>query len=117
MRANASAPDKTFPLKSKHYIQISLSLSCLSIAITLFINMLIAREFIRSTGKTRALFGMKEVYQFGYQYYVVIPGLISLIIALLSLRKSGWQRKVIFTIILSLAATGIVFMRIWRLFV
>jgi hypothetical protein len=70
-----------------------------------------------ATGKTRALFGLTELLQFGYQYYVVITGAVSLILSVLSIKSNKNQNKKSIALVLSIAAITIVFIRIWRLFV
>jgi len=63
------------------------------------------------------LFGIKELLQFGYQNYVVIPGLISFALSLFALKKTKQKRLIYISILLSVIAIVIVFGRIWRLFV
>jgi hypothetical protein len=104
-------------VKKSNYLKVSISLSIISIALSLLINIIIAKEYLRVDGKTRALFGIKELYQFGYQYYVVILGIVSLIIAILSIRGNNQRGKVLTAILLSLFALIAVFARMWRLFV
>lgn len=54
-------------LKINRYI-VSIALSLISIAITIIINLKIANAYLESDGKTKALFGLIEFLQFGYQY-------------------------------------------------
>ena len=103
--------------KKSNYLRVSISLSLISILLSLLINISIANEYLRVDGKTRALFGIKELYQFGYQYYVVILGIVSLTIAILCIRGNSQRGKVLTAILLSLFALVVVFARIWRLFV
>jgi len=78
MRMSSSMISKTvFQLKKSRYLKISISLSLISISLSVFINIQLAREYSISDGKTRALFGIKELLQFGYQYYVCILGVES----------------------------------------
>ena len=95
----------------------SILISIVSIATTLFINIQIAARYIRSDGKTKALFGIIELLQFGYQYYVVLLGIVALILAIVGLRKDIPGNKKIIALFLSLIAVSIVFVRLWRLFV
>lgn len=101
----------------KRYTSISIFLSVVSISLTLFINIQIAKEYLRVDRKTQILFGLTEQLQFGYQYYVVIIGTAALILALLSLRTAGKKTRTVVAIMLSTVAIALVFMRIWRLFV
>ena len=108
---------KIILVKRNKYLEVSISLSLISIIVTVFINSQIAKAYLKSDGKTRALFGLNELLQFGYQYYVIIPGIISLIFAILSLKINTQGSKKISALLLSLFAIVIVFARIWRLFI
>ena len=99
------------------FLQTSIVLSIISITITLLINIQIAKEYLRSDGKTRALFGIKELLQYGYQYYVLILGVCSLILAIMNLKGNIQTNKKAAVVLLSILAIIIVFVRIWRLFV
>lgn len=100
-------------LKINRYI-VSIALSLISIAITIIINLKIANAYLESDGKTKALFGLIEFLQFGYQYYVVTLGILSLII---SVTENYRSNKTITMGLLSTLAIVIVFVRLWRLFV
>ena len=101
----------------RNYLKISILLSIISIAITLFINNQIAKAYLKSQGKTKALFGLKELLQFGYQYYVAILGTIALILAIPGIKGNNRKSKKLAAVLLSLLAIIVVFVRIWRLFV
>jgi hypothetical protein len=101
----------------KKYLDLSILLSVISIAGTLLINNQIAREYIKASGKTRALFGIKEILQFSYQYYIIAGGVTALIFAILGLKENNYRIKKTTAFILYLLAITIVFVRIWRLFV
>jgi Ca2+/Na+ antiporter len=101
----------------KKYLDISILVSAISIIITLLINNQIAKEYIKSSGKTRALFGLKELLQFSYQYYVLLAVIIALIFALLGVKENNHRIKKIIAIMFCLLAITIIFLRIWRLFV
>lgn len=83
---------------------------------SIFINYQIAKEFNHVDGKTKALFGIKELLQYSYQYYVVVLGLVALIFSLLAKQTETKNHRKI-AIIFSLISIAIVFARIWRLFV
>ena len=95
------------------YIKISITLSIASILTTIFINFQIAEAYLNSRGKNKALFGLSELLRFGYQYYVVIIGITSLVFAILRNKKE----KNRISILLSLLAILIVFSKIWMLFI
>jgi hypothetical protein len=99
------------------YLHISLLLSLMSIAVTIFINYHIAKEYIRVDGKTQALFGIKELLQFGYQYWVAVAGFVALIFAIIGSVKSSSSGYKWTAILLSPVSIALVFVRIWRLFI
>jgi hypothetical protein len=102
---------------SNKLLEISLCLSIISIIATLVINGKIAYNYINASGKTRALFGLQEMFLFGYQYYVAILGVVALLLVIFSINKLEKKSKKLITLFLSLIAIAIVFLRIWRLFV
>jgi len=104
-------------VKKSKYLLLSIIISLLSICITVFINIQIAKEYLRVDGKTRALFGIKEIYQFGYQYCVALPVLCSLILLVLSYKGSSSVYQKIGAFALCIVAIVILLARIWRLFV
>lgn len=103
-------------IKSK-YLYYSLLLSVLSILTTLWLNYQIAKEYLSVSGKTRALFGINEILQFGYQYWVVLAGLVALILGIMSTVKSTSTAFKWAAILLSLLSIALVFIRIWRAFI
>ena len=100
-------------LKNKS-IYISIIISIISIIITTAINIQIANEYIQVDGKTKALFGIKEMVQFSYQYYVCILGVAAIIFAVIA--NNNAVSKTI-TLLLALSTIVLVFLRLWRLLV
>jgi hypothetical protein len=101
-------------LKNKNLSVFSILLSFTAIILIVYINYQIAKEYLRVDGKTRALFGIKEILQFSYQYYVIIIGFLALGIALI-IRNPDKQKSI--ALALSLGAIILVFCRLWRFFV
>jgi hypothetical membrane protein len=100
-------------LKNK-FIYISIIISIISIVITTAINIRIANEYLRVDGKTKALFGLKEIFQFSYQYYVCILGVAAIIFAVLAKTKTVSKTM---TLLLAISTIILVFVRFWRLLV
>jgi len=100
-------------LKNKS-IYISIIISIISIIITTAINIQIANEYLRVDGKTKALFGLKEIFQFSYQYYVCILGVAAMIFALKANNRTVSKTM---TLLLSISTIVLVFVRFWRLLV
>ncbi len=97
----------------KRLLDLSILLSVISIALTVIINFQIAKAYLKASGKTQALFGLIEMLQFGYQYYVAGIALLSALLAIIN--KGPGTSKKYMAIILSLGGLLIVFLRIWRL--
>jgi hypothetical protein len=104
-------------LKKSAYFNTSIILSIISISLSVIINIQIARGYLKTDGKGRALFGIVEALTYGYQYYVCILGVISLIFAILSRKRNNQRFSIAPAILLSLFAVIVVFVRLWRLFV
>ncbi|MBI2729750.1 MAG: hypothetical protein HYX40_03200 [Sphingobacteriales bacterium] len=104
-------------VRRNNFIIASIIISVVSIAISLLVNYQIAKEYIRVDRKTQLLFGIKELFQFGYQYYVIFLGIISFTLAMFSIKSPDRKRHLYIAISLSLLAIIIVFARIWRLLV
>jgi hypothetical protein len=92
----------------------SMAISIISIIITIAINICIAKEYLRVDGKTKALFGIKELFQFGFQYYVVVFGITALILGVIAKDK---RKLKLLVISISLFAILLVFIRLWKIFV
>ncbi|MBN9299006.1 MAG: hypothetical protein J0I41_18545 [Filimonas sp.] len=103
--------------KTRGYVIVSLALSAISLILSAVINIRIAQHYFATTGKTRALFGLIELFHFGYQYYVSFIGIGALIFALIAFRRqtNKWRASII--ILVSLFAIGVVFIRPWHFFV
>ena len=95
-------------------IYISIIISIISIIITTAINIRIANEYLRVDGKTKALFGLKEIFQFSYQYYVCLLGLAAMIFAM---KANNRKVSKIMTLLLAISTIVLVFVRFWRLLV
>ena len=90
------------------FLDFSILLSVISLTLTIAINYQIAKEYLRVDGKTQALYGIKEMLQFSYQYYVAGIGLLSAFLAFLG-KGSDTSKKYI-AVIMSLVALIIVFL-------
>ena len=99
------------------YLILSILVSVVSIFATIIINTQIAEAYLNSDGKTRALFGIKELLQFRYQYCILLLGIVSLVLAILGIRGNSQNIKKAATVLLSLLAITIVFVKLWRVFI
>ena len=96
------------------YLIIFVSFICLIFSVKVNINTY--QDYIHSTGKTRALFGLSEL-KFSYKYYFGIISLIGFIISANYLRKKENRLLVSIAMLISILATIISFFRIWRIFI
>jgi hypothetical protein len=96
------------------YLIIFLSLICLIFSVKVNINTY--QDYMQSTGKTRALFGLSEL-KFSYRYYLGILSLIGFIISANYLRKKENPILLSIAMLISMLATSISFFRIWRIFI
>lgn len=90
-------------------------MSTISITLTLVINYQITQKYLKASGKTKALFGITELIQFGHQYYVVSVGLLAASLAIYG--SSITTSKKYFAVLLSTIAIILVFLQIWKIFV
>ncbi len=96
------------------YLIIFVSFICLIFAVKVSINTY--QDYIQSTGKTRALFGLSEL-KFIYRYYLGILSLIGFIISVNYLRKKENRILVSIAMLISILAMIVSFFRIWRIFI
>lgn len=104
----------TIALLKSRSVYISITLSVISVITTTAINIQIAGEYLRVDGKTKALFGVKEILQFSYQYYVCILGLAAIIFAI---KSNGKPTAKTMALIFGLSTIFFAFLRVWRLFI
>jgi len=83
----------------------------------IIVNHKIANQYILSDGKTQALFGIIEILDFSYKYYLLIPCLISFLCGLLAIRKKEMKFTIQIALSLSILSIISVFMEIWKLMV
>lgn len=97
--------------------KFSMIISTISIIATVIINLQIAKEYSRVGRKTQVWFGITEALQFGYQYYIVVIGIVALLFSIISIKKKKEGPCPIIAVVISLLAIIVVFLKIWRLFV
>ena len=104
-------------MKKNKFSVLSIILSITCVIAIIIVNLKIANLYLLSDGKTKDLFGLKELTTFFYQYYFVILGIISLIFGLIGIKKK--ELKALYIIALSLSVMSIifVFIRLWRLMI
>ena len=103
-------------IRNKYSIS-SIGLSIICLIMTIQINHNIAQRYLSSDGKTQALFGIIETFNFYYQYYFVVLSSISLIFAILGTRKKENRLPNRLAYIIGFLSLIFIFTRIWRLMI
>jgi len=80
------------------------------------VNIDIYKNYIQSTGKTRALFGLSEL-KFGYKNYFGILTFIGFLISTFLLRKNKNRLIISIAIFTSILATVVSFTSVWKMFI
>ena len=91
--------------------------SSISLILLIKIEYAIYIDYSNSNGKTQALFGLKELFQYSYKrYYGIIP-LLGFISSTILIRKK--ETKTISTVasIISLIALSFSLLSVWRIFI
>ena len=104
----------------KHIInfsKIAILLSVISILWTLYIESSIYDDYLSSTGKTKALFGLKLLFDYSYRFYLCAFGIVSLFLSFVAHRKNENQLYIIIAILLAISSILLPFMGIWKYFI
>ncbi len=104
-------------MKKNKFSILSIILSITCVIAVIIVNLKIANQYLLSDEKTKALFGLKELTTFFYQYYFVILGIISLIFGLIGTKKKELKSLYIIALSLSVLSIIFVFIRLWRLMI
>lgn len=97
----------------KKYAFISLVLSLISISGNIFQNYRLAELYNKSTGKTRALFGLIELTQLYIKIYLGIVSIVALIFAIIAFRKNENRILTLLSIILSVISFTLLYVRLF----
>ena len=103
-------------LQSVNRLTVAIALNVLIMLFLIYINVQTGILYENSHGKNRALFGWIELIRFGYKYWLLVSALFALILGLIDWYKGG-GKKAILTSLLSLFTCGLVFIRLWLLWV
>lgn len=104
-------------MKKYRFSVLSIILSIVCIITVIVVNRKIVGQYLLSDGKTRALFGITEILEFSYQYYLIIPNLISLFLGLIAIRKKEKKLTIQIALSISILSIILIFSRIWRLMI
>jgi hypothetical protein len=92
----------------------SLIISIGNIVYLIVLNYKLAQQYLASSGKTRALFGLNELGWLEYKFYLAPFLIISLILWIVSFRKKEWKQLSIVAAILSIVSILLLLIRFWR---
>ena len=100
----------------KKIIYLIIFVSFIGLIFSVKVNINTYQDYIQSTGKTRALFGLSEL-KFSSKYYFGILCLIGFLISANYLRKKENRLLVSIAMLISILAMIMLFFRIWRIFI
>ena len=104
-------------MTKERVLNIIILLSSISLLLLIIIQIIIYSDYLNSTGKNRALFGLKELLTYRYRHYLGIIPLIGLIISLIFSTDKFLRRKALIAGLVSLISVLFAFLSIWRLFI
>lgn len=104
-------------MKGKPNTHLSLLFISLVILCLIIINTKIAHVYQFSSGKTRALFGLIELFSFSYKYYFLLPAFAAIIFAVIGRKKNEEKNISITAIVLSVLSAVLVYIPFWKLFI
>jgi hypothetical protein len=102
--------------KSK-LILIPIILSILFLYWELIIEREIYIDYINSTGKTRALFGLKDLLGYSDRYFIISGGIINLVMTLILIKYRPSKFQLLIGILISTLSIILPFLSIWKIFV
>jgi hypothetical protein len=97
--------------------QISIFLSLISIFGIIIQNYRLAEMYLKVGGKTRALFGLREIIQLDVKLHLGIISIISLLFGILAFRREENKSFSVFSICLSGVSFTLLFIRFWKLMI
>ena len=96
---------------------LSTIFSVISVCALIYINIDIANRYVNADGKTQALFGIIELLEYSYRYLILIPGILSLVLAGLIIWSKDFKLWDILTTSFALLAIVGALTPSWRLFI
>ena len=104
-------------MKDLRYSIISLFLGFVSIFLTVWVNLLIAQQFIESDGKTQGLFGIIETTKYYYKYYFILISFLSIAISFIATKRKENKNLNIFAYMIGIFSTVLIFLSLWKLMI
>lgn len=94
-----------------------MTLSFLSIISIIYVDTQIAIRYVQADGKTRALFGIIELGQFGFKFWILIPATLSIWLIFKIIRLKEFEIWDASTMLISWIAIIGTITSSWRLFI
>jgi hypothetical protein len=93
--------------------KISIVVGTIATAVPSVANIQITFRYLSSTGKTRALFGIVDAVSYSWIYWLVIPTVSSLILAILAFIYKEGETITFTALLVGLVSVSLVFVRFW----
>lgn len=103
-------------MNSNKFIRtLSLLLSIISAATLFYINNQIAVAYIHADGKTKAMFGIIELFTFNYKYLILIPVTLSMILLFMLVKAKDFKILDMLTFLIGLVTIICTVTSSWKL--
>ena len=100
---------------SKTLRKLSTTFGLLSIFAIIYVDTQIAIRYVQADGKTKALFGLVELGQFGFKFWILLPAILSILLTSKIIRLKEFKIWDAFTILIALTAIAATVTSSWRL--
>ena len=100
-----------------NFCKVAIICCSLGILYILWIEYAIYLDYMSTTGKTQALFGITELVSYGHKFYAVFAGFLGLILCIMGFRSKEKRNLKWMAFSLSLFTIGLPFLRVWQWFV
>ncbi|MEL6252363.1 MAG: hypothetical protein AAFR87_10175 [Bacteroidota bacterium] len=104
-------------MKKNPFSLSTIFICILSYFILFIIEMKIVQDYQNASGKTQALFGVKEVIMYGYKYNLAFVGIIGLVLTFIGFRRNEETFQLMLGGFLALILLFLPLAGIWRIFV
>lgn len=81
----------------------------------IYIDVQIAVRYIQADGKTKALFGLTELFQFGFKFWILVPAILSILLTIKIIRLREFKIWDAFAMLIALTAIIGTITSSWRL--
>lgn len=93
---------------------ISVTLSLLSVLSIVYVDTQIAIRYAQADSKTKALFGLVELGQFGFKYWILIPAIFSILVSVMIILRREFKVWDVLSIFVSLVSIVMTLTSSWK---